>query len=46
MSLLRKIDNLPCISLLFNKFIVAGFKKLPNMQQSVNTIWKLCQMKR
>ena len=46
MSLLRKIDNLPCISLLFNKFIVAGFKNRPNLQLLINTIWKLCQKKR
>jgi hypothetical protein len=45
-SLLRKIDNFPSISLLFNKIIVAGFKKHPNIQQLINTIWKLCQMKR
>jgi len=36
-SLLRKIGKLPRISLLFNKFIVAEFKKRPNMQQLINT---------
>jgi len=44
--LLRKIGKIPCISLLFNKFIVAGFKNRPNLQLLINTIWKLCQKKR
>jgi hypothetical protein len=39
----RKISKLRRTFLLLNKFIVAGFKKPPNIQKSNNTIWKLCQ---
>jgi hypothetical protein len=43
----RKRGEIPRIPSLFNNFIVIGFlKKRPNIQQLINTIWKLCQMKR
>jgi hypothetical protein len=42
-SIVRKISKLPRTFVLVNNFIVAGFKKPLNIQQSNITIWKLYQ---